>query len=109
MQIIKLNRIAPSIYYYEKALQLAPNDKDIKNNLSFANNMTIDAIEVVPEIGLTKITNQVINTFNLDTWAMLSIVCVIVFVILFLSYYYSYSSSRKRLAFLVSIMAFILL
>ena len=30
----KLNNIAPSIYYYEKALQLAPNDPDIKNNLA---------------------------------------------------------------------------
>ena len=31
----KLNNIAPSIYYYEKALQLAPDDKDILNNISF--------------------------------------------------------------------------
>ena len=39
----KLNNIAPSIYYYEKALLLEPNDKDIQNNLAFAQNMTIDA------------------------------------------------------------------
>src|SRR5690554_2797315 len=48
----KLNHIAPSIYYYEKALQLAPNDKEIKNNAAFAKNMTIDAIGTVPEVGL---------------------------------------------------------
>ena len=28
----KLNNVAPSIYYYEKALQLSPNDKDIKTS-----------------------------------------------------------------------------
>ena len=40
----KLNRIAPSVYNYEKALLLKPNDAEIKNNLQFAQNMTIDAI-----------------------------------------------------------------
>lgn len=32
----KLNEIAPSIYNYEKALLLAPNDEEIQNNLSYA-------------------------------------------------------------------------
>ena len=68
-----MNRIAPSVYYYEKALQLSPNDKDIKNNLSFAQNMTIDAIEVLPEVGFSKITNSVINKYSFDDWAKLSI------------------------------------
>ncbi|MDO1514771.1 tetratricopeptide repeat protein [Maribacter confluentis] len=36
----KLNKIAESIYYYEKALLLAPNDQEIKTNLSYAQNMT---------------------------------------------------------------------
>ena len=103
----KLNRIAPSVYYYEKALQLSPNDKDIINNLSFAKNMTIDAIEIIPEMGFTRITNQVINTYSFDTWALFSIVCVVMFVILFLSYYYSFSSTKKRFAFLISIMALV--
>ena len=42
----KLNKIAPSIYYYEKALKLSPNDKDIQNNLSFAQQMTIDKFDM---------------------------------------------------------------
>ena len=44
----KLNNVAPSIYYYEKALLLKPNDKEILNNIAYARNMTIDAIEIVP-------------------------------------------------------------
>lgn len=98
----KLNRIAPSIYYYEKALQLAPNDKDIKNNLAFANNMTIDAIEVLPEVGFSKFTKQITNRFSFDTWAIIAVVLVIGFVILFLTYYFSYGTAGKRLAFLSS-------
>jgi len=98
----KMNRVAPSIYYYEKALQLAPNDKDIKNNISFAQNMTIDAIEVIPEMGFSKITKNIINKFSFDVWALFSIVFVVLFVILFLAYYFSYSTNRKRFAFVSS-------
>ena len=50
----KLNEIGPSVFYYEKALQLAPNDPDIINNLGYAQKMTIDAIQEVPENGVSK-------------------------------------------------------
>ncbi len=98
----KLNRIAPSIYYYEKALQLSPNDKEIKSNLAFAQNMTIDAIEVIPEVGLSKIFKGFVNTFSFDVWASISVILVIVFVLLFLGYYFSQATAKKRLAFVVS-------
>lgn len=99
----KLNNIAPSIYYYEKALQLAPNDEDIKNNLSFAQNMTIDAINVVPEGGLLKLINTATNWMDFDAWAKAAIGFVFCFVVLFLFYYFAYSSLRKRIAFLGSL------
>lgn len=103
----KLNRIAPSIYNYEKALQLSPNDKDIINNMAFAKNMTIDAIEAIPEMGFSKISNNLINKFSFDNWAKFSVIGVVLFVILFLAYYFSYSSFRKRLAFIGSVVTFI--
>jgi tetratricopeptide (TPR) repeat protein len=105
----KLNNIAPSIYFFEKALQLAPNDTDIKHNLAFAKNMTIDAIGIVPESALTKILNNATNAFTFDTWAKAAIAFVFCFVVLFLIYYFAYSSLRKRLAFLGSIIALILI
>ncbi|MEZ4796859.1 MAG: tetratricopeptide repeat protein [Flavobacteriaceae bacterium] len=98
----KLNRVAPSIYYYEKALLLAPNDADITNNLAFAQNMTIDAIDKIPEVGFSKFVKSITNTFPFDTWAMISISCVVLFVILFLAYYFAYSTTKKRLAFIGS-------
>lgn len=101
----KLNNIAPSIYYYEKALQLDPNDKEIQNNLAFAQNMTIDAIEKVPDVGFSRITKSVVNTFSADTWAKIAIGGVFVFVLLFLMYHFSYTSSKKRLAFVVSVVS----
>lgn len=99
----KLNHIAPSIYYYEKALLLSPNDKEIQNNLSFAQNMTIDAIEVVPEIGISRFLRSAIKTFSFDTWAYISVAFVILFVILFITYYFTSSTNKKRFTFVTSI------
>jgi tetratricopeptide (TPR) repeat protein len=98
----KLNHIAPSIYYYEKALMLKPNDKDIKNNLAFARNMTVDAIDTVPEIGISKLIKNVTNIMSFDAWAKVAVTFVILFVLLFIAYYFSYSTTKKRFMFLTS-------
>ncbi|WP_274474221.1 tetratricopeptide repeat protein [Mangrovimonas aestuarii] len=100
----KLNNIAPSIYYYEKALQLAPNDKEIKNNLSFAQNMTIDAIDTIPQTGLSRIFNNVTNVMEFDNWAIFAVVFMVLFVVLYLVYYFSYSTAKKRVAFVGSLL-----
>lgn len=104
----KLNHIAPSIYNYEKALQLAPNDKDIKNNMAFANNMTIDVIDTIPELGLSRFVKSVTNLFSFDTWAYISIFAMVAFVLLFLLYYFNSSTAKKRLTFVFSVSFLIL-
>lgn len=101
----KLNNIAPSIYYYEKALQLEPNDKETQNNLSFSQNMTIDAIEKVPNVGFSRIVKNIINTFKTDTWAKIAVGAVFLFMLIFLAYHFSYTSSKKRIAFVTSIIS----
>ncbi|WP_053990756.1 tetratricopeptide repeat protein [Mangrovimonas sp. TPBH4] len=98
----KLNNIAPSIFYYEKALQLAPNDKEIQNNIAFAKNMTIDAIDVIPEVGLSKIVNGATRSLGFDGWAYIAVVGMLIFVVLYLYYYFSYSTVTKRITFVAS-------
>ena len=78
----KLNNIAPSVYYFEKAKLLSPNDKDIENNLAFAQNMTVDAIDKVPEVGFSRILKNLVNAFSSSLWAKIAISSVIVFVLL---------------------------
>lgn len=98
----KLNHVAPSIYYYEKALLLDPNDKDIKNNIAFARNMTVDAIDTLPEVGLTKLISNVTNALSFDGWAKVAVGLIIIFVMVFIAYDYTNTTGKKRLAFLVS-------
>ena len=99
----KLNQIAPSIYYYEKALLLKPNDPEIKNNLSYAQNMTLDAIETLPETGFAKIYNSLLGFLSFDQWSYVAVVFVVLFVLFYIAFYYFRYSSRKRSAFVLSI------
>ena len=105
----KLNEIGPSIFYYEKALQLAPDDTEILNNLGYAQKMTIDAIQEVPEGGVSKLLNRTLNSLSVDGWATRSVGLVFLFVALFLGYYLSHSETKKRLFFISSSVVLILL
>ena len=104
----KLNHIAPSIYYYEKALLLKPNDSEIKNNLAFARNMTLDAIDTVPEVGFSGLFNKWASYFHYEVWAKITVGLALLFVVLFIAYYFSYSTAKKRLAFITSLTCLIL-
>ncbi|TRO67479.1 SH3 domain-containing protein [Christiangramia sabulilitoris] len=95
----KLNHVAPSIYYYEKALQLDPTDEDIQNNIEFARNMAIDDIESIEKTGFDQWLISFTSFFNYTTWAVMAIIFSICFVSLFLLYYFSGRPLYKRLFF----------
>lgn len=101
----KLNQIAPSIYNYEKALLLSPNDAEIKNNLSYAQNMTLDAIETLPETGLAKIYKSMTEIMSFDEWSYTAVVFMILFALLYIAFYYFRYATQKRIAFISSIAA----
>jgi tetratricopeptide (TPR) repeat protein len=101
----KLNKIAESIYYYEKALLLSPNDEEVKTNLSYAQNMTLDAIDTLPETGLSKLYKSITGKLSFDQWAYLSIGALLLFVLLYILFYYSTTSSLKRWTFISSLLA----
>ncbi len=104
----KQNKIAPSIYYYEKALLLKPNNPTIKSNLAFAQNMTIDAIDILPETGLSKLYKSTTSFLSFDQWAYASIVLMFLFVTGFILYYFLNYATHKRIAFISSILCFFL-
>ena len=76
----KQNNVGHSIYYYEKALALKPKDKSILNNLAFAQKMTVDKIEPVPEAGFLNFINASARLISLDAWAVICVVLMLVFI-----------------------------
>lgn len=104
----KLNQVAPSIYYYEKALLLKPNDSDIKNNLAYAQNMTLDAIETMPETGLSKIYKDITGYLSFDQWGYVAVFFMVLFVLLYIGFYYFIYATQKRIAFITSIVSLLI-
>jgi tetratricopeptide (TPR) repeat protein len=99
----KTNQVAPAIYFYEKALQIDPNNKDIKFNLDFAQRMILDNIEPLPKSLGQKFRDGVILKFKYNTWAIIAVSLAFLFALLFLLYHFSYSTSKKRFYFITSI------
>lgn len=105
----KLNQIGPSVYHYEKALQLDPTDAEIKNNLAFAENARVDDIEPLPKSVFSKWYNNISGLFSFDQWAWIAVACSFLFVLLFLGYYFAVAERRKRLLFVTSVLSIFLL
>ncbi len=104
----KTNEVAQSVYYYEKALQIKPNDDDVLFNLDFANRMTIDNIEPLPKSIGDNYRENVVLRYTYNTWATLAVVFAILFAVLFLLYHFSAFTSRKRLFFISSLVCAVL-
>jgi|TARA_B110000240_G_C13477543_1_gene443804 tetratricopeptide (TPR) repeat protein len=99
----KLNEVAKSNFYFEKALILSPKDQYILKNLSFAKNMILDSIEELPKTQVQKNIDSLIFLFSFRIWSFMSIGFMLIFFISSLFYLFSYNSIHKRFYFSLSI------
>ena len=104
----KLNKVAPTIYNYEKALRLDPNNEDARNNLIFAKRLTLDRIEKLPQSVFQKLQASLF-VIDYASWGYFSILFSVFTALLFLGYYFSLTSSNKRLFFSSGIITALLL
>ena len=104
----KMNRVAPAIFYYEKALKLRPDQQDVRFNLEFANQMVLDNIEPLPRNLGQRFMDAVILKLTYETWAKIAVGLAFLFALLFLMYHFSYSTGKKRFYFIASIITVIL-
>jgi tetratricopeptide (TPR) repeat protein len=70
----KLENIPNSIYNYEKALKLDPDNASIKNNLAFAERMKLDQFEILPESEVDQGIENLVTYFSVDTWSKIGLV-----------------------------------
>ncbi len=105
----KLNKIAPAIYNYEKALKLDSQHKQAQINLKFANRMKIDAIPQIPKTFLQKVSESTYLKWSYKTWSILAVIASFLTTLLFLLYYFSFSSKKKIFYFNSTIFAALLL
>ena len=105
----KLNKVGPSIFYYEKALKLDPLNVDVKNNLIFAKRLALDNIEEVPKTVFQRINKNYLQKLSYNDWAIVVVVLSFSSAIFFLLFYFGYSSTRKRIYFTTSGISLLLL
>ena len=99
----KKEEIANSIYYYEKALALSPDDLSIKNNLKYAQQMVLDNIHPLPKVWTQRVIEKISGLNSANGWGILSISAMLVFIMSFLFYYFSKIVFRKRLFFTIMV------
>lgn len=101
----RMNAVAESIYYFEKGLALAPDDPDLNNNILFAKNMTVDAIEELPQTQVAQFQSKFLSVLSLQHWTWLSLLLVWLFA-LFITGYLWFQSSRVKKQLFVSALLF---
>lgn len=104
----RLNNVAESIFYYEKAKQLDPNNEDLIINSVFAENMKIDAIEPLPISQLAQWESTLLGLFSLEGWALVSIVFAWLLVLFLGAYWWLNRSFWKRVFFTLSLLCILL-
>ena len=98
----KINDTPNSIFYYEKALLLDPDNKSVKNNLAYAQNMLIDKIETLPKNQITVLFDSIISVFSYEYWQFFTIFFQWLFTIFFILFIFSKTSVFKRKYFTYS-------
>ena len=104
----KINDIANSIFHYEKALLLSPNDKDVLNNLGFTKKALIDKIEILPTNQVKQFWIYILNFFNVNQWLYIGIFLLYMSAMFFLFYYFNVKSSLKKKYFFTSLVSLFL-
>ena len=105
----KLNKVGPSIYYFEKALKINPLSEDVKNNLVFAKRLSLDKIEELPKTVFQKFNINYLQQLSYNQWAIVVIVFSVLGSLLFLLFYFADTPFIKRFYFVTSSLSFILL
>ena len=102
----KLNKVAPTIYNFEKALLLNPDFEAAKNNLEIAKKLQIDDIKIIEKVGIGKILQNLTSTFHYDTWAWIAVGFGMLFLLFFAGYYFTEASLIKRMFFSAMLVVF---
>jgi tetratricopeptide (TPR) repeat protein len=98
----KINAVGPAIYNYEKSLQLDSESIDVINNLKFANQMKIDAIEATNTQSLESDLSSFVTSLSVDEWAYFSMVILLFTILVAILYFYAQTAGKKRLFFILT-------
>lgn len=104
----KSGEVAKAILNYERGLLIAPGDADLKTNLEIAHLKTVDRIEPVGEIFLSRWMDSVRNLYSSNQWAVIAIVSFILLLGCFALYFIGGKVWMKKVAFFSALLLIVL-
>jgi len=104
----KNNQLGSAILFYEKAQRLAPHDREISENLSFARTRIADKVERPPEGFFISLVTRITNWLSLDTETALALVLFIAANAAFALFWLDAIPGLSRLALYASTASFVL-
>lgn len=99
----KVDNLGKAILNYERALLLEPGNDDIRTNLQIAKGKTVDKVIPVPELFLVSWINVIINTFSMNTWAIIGICAFWVFLLSLSFYIWSKRVGLRKTGFFIAV------
>lgn len=95
----KMNKIAPAVLNYERALLLDPKNHDVQVNLSYAHKMMIDEVAEVPQAGFLSLVAKLTHLLSPDAWAITAVVWAFLSFTIFCAFLLAQNSRYKKLLF----------
>lgn len=104
----KLEQLGRAILYYNRALRLSPADEDIRHNLEYAEQMTKDSIEKIPEFVLTTWVRAIRGALSSTAWTVVSLVMLTLSLAMALVFLLSQRMVWRKAGFYVMTLAAVL-
>ena len=104
----RVDNIAKSVLWLERASRLNPSDEDVQFNLALVRNKTIDKITPKHEMIIVSILKKLVNLMSLESW---SVTCIILFILSFVFislFFFSNILTLRKLGLLMFALCFVL-
>lgn len=98
------DNITKAVICYERALLLAPGNRDIKHNLAIARSKTIDKIQPADEIFIVEWYKSLVGSQSVDAWAKLALFALVLALVSFLVYLFAEKILFRQIGFFMSLL-----
>lgn len=95
----RLDDIAQSILWYERAYLLNPGDSDLRNNLQMARSKTVDKIVPEEELFFVRWYHSLLNMMSVNAWIWMGIVFFALMMVSLLLYFFGQRMVLRKCGF----------
>jgi hypothetical protein len=95
----RLGKVGYAILYYEKALNISPNDEETKHNLALAKLNIKDKVDELPPFFIFNIWEGVLALFSVSGWTFVAYILFILLLVSIIAYFFSRTSTQQRFSF----------